>query len=219
MTCPCTTRSTAAACRFSLCMARVWIIERSPAPLSRSSVTSPVFGACTRTCRGWAAPRRRKRSRATTTSWTCCSGSSTALWVEPFLVIGHSYGGYLAGAIAGLKPEQAAGLALICPVGAHTLDVSSAGLPAGLDPDLEATYRDYFVVQTAETPRRFQERVAPSVELVDEPGLTRILSHASLLSGSRGYVSGARAGRRWSVVDGLCPGASGGRRTSVRHVA
>lgn len=79
---------------------------------------------------------------------------------EPFLVIGHSYGGYLARAIAGLKPEQAVGLALICPVGAHTLDVpnhevlvSSADLPAGLDPDLEATYRDYFVVQTAETLR------------------------------------------------------------------
>ncbi|WP_260681125.1 alpha/beta fold hydrolase [Arthrobacter sp. KBS0703] len=42
---------------------------------------------------------------------------------EPFLVIGHSYGGYLARAIANRRADQAVGLALICPVGAHTRDV------------------------------------------------------------------------------------------------
>jgi pimeloyl-ACP methyl ester carboxylesterase len=106
---------------------------------------------------------------------------------EPFLVIGHSYGGYLARAIAGLRPEQAVGLALICPVGAQPSDVprhevliSSADSAGGLDPDLEATYRDYFVVQTADTLRRFQERVAPAIALVDEPGLTRIFSRWQL---------------------------------------
>ncbi|WP_416399601.1 alpha/beta fold hydrolase [Burkholderia sp. LFS038] len=53
---------------------------------------------------------------------------------EPFFVIGHSYGGFLARAIANRRADQAVGLALICPVGAHTRDipqhevlVSSAG--------------------------------------------------------------------------------------------
>lgn len=106
---------------------------------------------------------------------------------EPFLVIGHSYGGYVARAIANLRPDQAAGLALICPVGAHTRDVpqheilvSSTGLTGELDPDLEATYRSYFVVQTDETLRRFQEHVAPATSLVDESSLMRIFSHWEL---------------------------------------
>lgn len=106
---------------------------------------------------------------------------------EPFLVIGHSYGGYLVRAIANLRPDQAVGLALICPVGAHTGDVprhevlvSSADLTGEMDPDLEATYRSYFVVQTTETLRRFQEHVAPAASLVDEPSLTRIFSRWTL---------------------------------------
>ena len=106
---------------------------------------------------------------------------------EPFLVIGHSYGGYLARAIADRRPHQAVGLALICPVGAHTHDVPehevlvSSADPAGeLDPDSEATYRSYFVVQTPDTLRRFREHVAPSASLVDEPGLTRIFSNWAL---------------------------------------
>lgn len=108
---------------------------------------------------------------------------------EPFLVIGHSYGGYLARAIAGRRPDQAVGLALFCPVGArtgqaprHEVLVSSAALTGGLDPDHEASYSDYFVVQTAETLRRFQADVAPAAALVDERGLTRIFSHWELRS-------------------------------------
>ena len=69
------------------------------------------------------------------TSWTLLLGLiGSAIGNEPFLVIGHSYGGYLARAIADLRPDQAVGLALICPVGAQTRDapkhrvlVSSAG--------------------------------------------------------------------------------------------
>jgi pimeloyl-ACP methyl ester carboxylesterase len=106
---------------------------------------------------------------------------------EPFLVMGHSYGGYLAGGIANGRPDQAVGLALICPVGAQTRDVpkhevlvSSAGVAGELDSDLEATYRDYFVVQTAETLRRFQEYVAPATSLADDSSLMRIFSHWEL---------------------------------------
>ncbi|SFT91261.1 alpha/beta fold hydrolase [Arthrobacter sp. ov118] len=106
---------------------------------------------------------------------------------EPFLVIGQSYGGYLARAIAHQRPQQVVGLALICPVGAHTREVpkhevlvSSADLRGQLDPELEASYRSYFVVQTTETLSRFREYVAPAVSLVDEPSLARILSHWEL---------------------------------------
>ncbi|MCU1519468.1 MAG: alpha/beta hydrolase fold protein [Pseudarthrobacter sp.] len=109
---------------------------------------------------------------------------------EPFVVKGHSYGAYLAGAIANRRPGQSIGLALICPVGAHTGEVpehevlaSSADPTGGLDPDSEATYRSYFVVQTAETLRRFREDVAPSASLVDEESLMRIFSHWDLADG------------------------------------
>jgi len=104
---------------------------------------------------------------------------------EPFLIIGQSYGGYLARAIAHLRP-QAAGLALICPVGAHTGSVPrhevlvSSAHPAGLDAEIEASFRSYFVVQTDETLDRHRQFVAPAASLVDEPGLARIFSHWEL---------------------------------------
>ncbi|MET1089261.1 MAG: alpha/beta hydrolase [Arthrobacter sp.] len=110
-----------------------------------------------------------------------------AIGDEHFLVMGHSYGAYLARSIAALRPEQSAGLALICPVGAQAQDVprhevlvSRAGLPGRLDPSLEATYRDYFVIQTPETLRKFLERVAASAALVDEAALSRIFSNWEL---------------------------------------
>ncbi len=106
---------------------------------------------------------------------------------EPLLVMGQSYGGYLARAVANRRPERVIGLALICPVGAHTRNVprhdvlvSTAELTGRLDPELEASYRGYFVVQTAETLSRFQEFVAPALPLVDESSLMRIFSHWEL---------------------------------------
>ena len=105
----------------------------------------------------------------------------------PLLVIGHSYGGYLARAVARHRPEQVIGLALICPVGArvshvpeHAVLVSSAGPAVDLSPELEASYRGYFVVQTVETLRRFRDVVAPAASLVDEAALMRIFSRWEL---------------------------------------
>lgn len=46
------------------------------------------------------------------------AGHST-IGSQPILIMGQSYGRYLARAIAYLRPEQAR-LALICPVGAHS---------------------------------------------------------------------------------------------------
>ena len=36
---------------------------------------------------------------------------------EPFIVIGESYGGYLARGLVAERPEQILGLGLVCPVG------------------------------------------------------------------------------------------------------
>src|SRR5690349_22802712 len=38
---------------------------------------------------------------------------------EPFLLVGESYGGYLARALAHRRPNQVSGLALICPIGTN----------------------------------------------------------------------------------------------------
>ena len=106
---------------------------------------------------------------------------------EAFLVVGHSYGGYLARAIANRRPGRAVGLALICPAGERARDVpshvvlhSSGDLAGVLGPELEAEYQNYLVVQTPETLRRFQEYVAPSVPLVNRSGLQRIFEHWQL---------------------------------------
>jgi pimeloyl-ACP methyl ester carboxylesterase len=104
---------------------------------------------------------------------------------EAFLVVGHSYGAYLARAIANRRPGQAAGLALVCGVDAqaradeipqHTVVQADDDLDvdAALEPAMAAEFRDYLVVQTHATLRRFQETVMPGVALADQPALERI---------------------------------------------
>lgn len=104
---------------------------------------------------------------------------------EAFLLVGQSYGGYLARAIASRRPGQIAGLALICSADAQTAaeDVpghvvvhaaSDVDADAALGPQQAAEYRDYLVVQTVATLRRYQEAVAPAVDLVDQAGLGRV---------------------------------------------
>ena len=104
---------------------------------------------------------------------------------EAFLLAGHSYGGYLARAIANRRPRQVAGLALLCTIGEQGGEEERPGhvvLHAADDLDLDGTlqpamaseYRDYLVVQTPATLRRFQEMVAPGVALVDQAALARI---------------------------------------------
>jgi pimeloyl-ACP methyl ester carboxylesterase len=110
---------------------------------------------------------------------------------EEFLVVGHSYGGYLARAIANRRPGQVAGLAVICPVISmgqsavrqvpdHVVLHASGDLDGILDPDLESEFRSYLVVQTPETLRRFQDTVAPGVARADLPALERIFARWEL---------------------------------------
>jgi pimeloyl-ACP methyl ester carboxylesterase len=108
----------------------------------------------------------------------------TVVGEEALLVVGHSFGGYLARAIANRRPSRVAGLALICPligegddqppehVVLHTAD--DLDVDGALAPELAAEYRDYLVVQTPETLRRFQETVAPGVALADQAAQERM---------------------------------------------
>jgi pimeloyl-ACP methyl ester carboxylesterase len=106
---------------------------------------------------------------------------------EALLVVGHSYGAYLARAIANRRPGQVAGLALVCGVDAqaraeeipqHTVVHADDDLDvdAALEPAMAAEFRDYLVVQTHATLRRFQESVMPGVALADRPALERIFT-------------------------------------------
>ena len=110
---------------------------------------------------------------------------------QALLVVGQSYGGYLARAIANRGPSQVAGLALVCSVGAgggqdqrpeHVVVHADAGLdPDGVvGPALAAEFRNYLVVQTPATLRRFQELVVPGVALVDRAALERIFQRWEL---------------------------------------
>ena len=110
---------------------------------------------------------------------------------EAFALVGHSYGAYLARAVASRRPGQVAGLALICGVNAqaragdipeHVVVHADDDLDADalLGPAMAAEFRDYLVVQTPATLRRFQETVAPGVGLVDGPALERIFQRWQL---------------------------------------
>jgi len=98
-----------------------------------------------------------------------------------FVLVGHSAGAHYARAIAGRRPEQVTGLALICPLGENvrelpTHQVLHASVDPGqtLDPEEESVFRDYFVVQTTATLERFRQYVVPALGLADDAGLERI---------------------------------------------
>jgi pimeloyl-ACP methyl ester carboxylesterase len=99
----------------------------------------------------------------------------------PFLLLGHSYGGHVARAVAARHPDRVVGLALICPMitGEQRFPAPSVvrddGVSAGLDADARAEYEGYFVVRTAETLERFLRSVAPAAGEVDEETLGRTM--------------------------------------------
>ena len=108
---------------------------------------------------------------------------------QPFLVAGHSYGGYLARAVANRRPGQVTGLALLCTAAGRTRDDelpehvvlhTSGDLAGRLDPAMEAEYRDYLVVQTPETLQRFEDAVVPGMTLTDQAALERIFQRWEL---------------------------------------
>lgn len=93
---------------------------------------------------------------------------------HPLVVAGHSAGAYYAHAIAGRRPGQVAGLALLCPLVPGSHDVPEHQVLVGSDSIGTADFRDYFTVQTAETLDRYERYVEPAVRLADQTALARI---------------------------------------------
>ncbi len=94
-----------------------------------------------------------------------------------FLVLGHSFGGHFARAIAARHPDRVAGMALICSFvageqrTAESRVVRDDGASAALDPDRRSEYEGYFVVRTADTLERFRRAVIPATGDVDDETL------------------------------------------------
>ena len=109
----------------------------------------------------------------------------------PALLLGHSYGAYLARGVAAGRPELVQGLALLCPVGEGSADVpdlnavrQDADAYAELAPTQRKGFDEYFVVRTAATARRYRDHVLPGTTLVDEAALGRIFADWAVGTGA-----------------------------------
>lgn len=92
----------------------------------------------------------------------------------PYLLVGHSAGGYFAQAMAARRPDQVAGLALICPLLPAARDIPPHPTVVGDDDIGDDGFRSYFVVHTPEMLDRYERFVAPGAALVDGAALERI---------------------------------------------
>jgi pimeloyl-ACP methyl ester carboxylesterase len=107
---------------------------------------------------------------------------------QSFLVVGESYGGYLARALVAERPEQVLGLGLICPVGTlwhkdrklpeHVVLRSEPGVLESLTDGED--FIELAVVQTADALAAYRSDVAPGLALADVAALDRIQKNWAL---------------------------------------
>lgn len=98
----------------------------------------------------------------------------------PYLLAGHSAGGYFARAMAARAPERVAGLALVCPLSTDVRDVPAHRVVLGSGELGDEEFRDYFVIQTEEMLDRYERHVAPAAALVDHAAMRRLGEHWAL---------------------------------------
>jgi pimeloyl-ACP methyl ester carboxylesterase len=103
----------------------------------------------------------------------------------PFLLLGESYGGYLARGLVRTRGEQVLGLALICPIGT-AVEHADRTVPErrvlrpdpelldSLDDRLAKEFADNSVAQTPETVRRFRDEILTGLDLRDTEAIARI---------------------------------------------
>ncbi|MFI6677075.1 alpha/beta fold hydrolase [Kribbella sp. NPDC050469] len=110
---------------------------------------------------------------------------------EPFLLIGESYGGYLARGLIAERPEQVLGLALICPIGTalmhadrtvpeHVALRTEPGVLESLEEDEDFT--EIAVVQTAAALHAYRSDIAPGLAAADTAALDRIQKNSWALT-------------------------------------
>lgn len=128
---------------------------------------------------------------------------------EPALLLGHSYGAYLARGVAAQRPDGVRGLALLCPIAegphnvpAHEVVREDADAYDELEPAQRAGFDEYFVVRTPATARRYRDYVVPGTTLVDQAALERIFAGWAIDVGSGTFAAPTLivAGRRDSAV-------------------
>lgn len=113
---------------------------------------------------------------------------------DQFLLVGQSYGAYLAAALAQRRSAQVSGLALVCPMVIPAFSeretppfqvlVRDPDVTAGLEPAERVQFETSMVIQTHRTRTRFADEVAAGLALADPATAARLQSGGYALPNS-----------------------------------